>query len=55
VRPNASENSQISPSTTVRAARDDGSLPNLAFVLQESWKSANIHGSSGVIQGIPDK
>jgi hypothetical protein len=53
VRPNASENSQISPSTTVRAARVDGSRPNLASVLQEGRKNASIHASSGVIWRIP--
>ena len=46
VRPNASENSQISPSTTVRAARGAGSHPHLASVLQEGRKSANIHAGS---------
>jgi hypothetical protein len=39
VRPNASENGQISPSTTVRAARVDGSRPNLASDLQEAGKT----------------
>src|ERR1017187_9113996 len=38
VRPNASENGQISPSTTVRAARGDGSRPNLTSILQEAGK-----------------
>src|ERR1022692_4065318 len=38
VRPNASENGQISPSTTVRAARTDGSRPNLTSILQEAGK-----------------
>ena len=33
VRPNASENSQINPSTIVRAAQGDGSRPTLASVL----------------------
>ena len=37
VRPNASENSQINPSTIVRFAQGDGSRPNLASVLQE-WQ-----------------
>src|ERR1035441_10601177 len=53
VRPNASENGQISPSTTVRAARGDGSCPNLASILPEGRKNANIHASSGIIRGIP--
>ena len=39
VRPNASENSHISLSTTVRATRVDGSRPNLASVLQEGRKT----------------
>ena len=52
-RPNASENSQISASTTVRAAQGDGSRPNLASVLLEGRKNANIHASSGVIWRIP--
>src|SRR5664279_6164484 len=47
VCPNASENGQISPPTTVRAARVDGSRPNLASVLQEGRKTANIQHSSG--------
>jgi SAM-dependent methyltransferase len=55
VRPNARENGQISPSTTVWAARGDGSCPNCAFVLQEGGKTASIHGSSGVIWRIPVK
>jgi hypothetical protein len=55
VRPTASENGQISPSTTVRAARTDGSRPNLASVLQEGPKNTSIHASTGAIWGIPDK
>ena len=35
------------------AARVDGSRPNLASVLQEGRKNANIHASSGVIWRIP--
>jgi FkbM family methyltransferase len=53
VRSNASENSQISPSTTVRAARVDGSRPNVASVLQEGRKNPSIHASTGAIWGIP--
>ena len=53
VRPNASENGQISPSTTVRAARGGGSCPNCAFALQGARKIENIQASSGVIWGIP--
>ena len=52
-RPNTKENGQISPSTPVRAARVDGSRQNLASVLQEDPKNANIHASSGVIWGNP--
>src|SRR5450759_919629 len=55
VRPNASENGQISPSTTVRAVRGDGSCPQLASILPEGRKTANICPNSGVIRGIPDK
>src|SRR5450756_239710 len=55
VRPNASENGQISPPTTVRADRGDGSCPNCASALQGARETASIHGSSGVIRGIPDK
>jgi hypothetical protein len=52
MRPDASENSQISPSTIVRAARAAGSHPHLASVLLQGRKSANIHASSGVIWGM---
>jgi hypothetical protein len=52
MRPDASENSQISPSTIVRAARAAGSHPHLASVLLQGRKSANIYASSGVIRGI---
>lgn len=55
IRPDARENSQISPSTIVRAARAAGSHPHLASVLLQGRKSANIHASSGVIRGIPAK
>ena len=47
--------SQISPSTTVRAARGDGSRPHLASVLQEGRKSPNIQARLGTIWGIPLK
>jgi hypothetical protein len=53
VRPNASKKGQIGPSTTVRAARGDGSRPNCASALQEGWKNASIHANSGVIWRIP--
>src|SRR5262245_63096600 len=43
MRPDTSENSQISPSTIVRAARAAGSHPHLASVLLQGRKSANIH------------
>ena len=52
VRPNTSENGQISLSTTVRAARVDGSRPDLTFVLLEGRKNVKILASSGVIRGI---
>jgi hypothetical protein len=55
VRPNASEYSHISLSTTVRAARGDGSCPNCASALQGARETASIHGSSGVIWRIPAK
>src|SRR5947208_15160698 len=55
MRPDASENSQISPSTIVWAARAAGSHPHLASVLLQGRKSANIHANSGVIRGIPVK
>jgi hypothetical protein len=50
---NASEKGQIGPSTTVWAARGDGSCPNCASALKEGGKTANIQASSGVIWGIP--
>src|SRR5258708_26843073 len=53
MRPNAGENGQISPSTTIRAARGAGSRPHLASAFQGSRKSAAVHASSGVIWGIP--
>jgi sugar (pentulose or hexulose) kinase len=53
VRPNASKKGQIGPSTTVRAARGDGSCPNCASALQGARETASIHGSSGVIWRIP--
>jgi hypothetical protein len=42
MRPDGSENSQISPSTIVRDARAAGSHPHLASVLLQGRKSANI-------------
>ena len=35
VRPNAGENGQIGPSTSIRVARGAGSRPHLASVLKE--------------------
>jgi hypothetical protein len=34
---------EISSSTIVRAARAAGSNPHLTSVLQQGWKSTNIH------------
>jgi hypothetical protein len=53
VRPNARENGQIRPSTTVRAARDAGSQRHLASVLREAQRVASIHPNLGVIRRIP--
>ena len=53
VCPNASKNGQISPPTTVRAARGDGSCPNCASALQGAREIANIQAGSGVIWRIP--
>src|SRR6516164_11839077 len=47
MRPDASENSQISPSTIVQAARAAGSHPHLPSVLLQGRKDANIPDSSG--------
>jgi len=55
VRPNASKKGQIGPSTTVRAARGDGSCPNCASALQGARETANIQAGSGVIWRIPDE
>jgi hypothetical protein len=52
VRPNASENGQISP-TVVWDARGDGNCPNCSSALQGARKTTNIQASSGVIWGIP--
>jgi hypothetical protein len=41
------------PQPPFRAARGDGSRPNLASVLQEGRKTASIHASSGAIWRIP--
>src|ERR1039457_4238039 len=50
VRPNARENGQISPSTTVRAARRASSRPHLTFALQlgrKRTKNTPVWESSG--------
>ena len=49
----ASKNSQISPSTIVRAAQGDSSRPNLTSVLRDGRENANVHANLGVILGIP--
>jgi hypothetical protein len=54
VRPNARQNDQINPSTTIPTTPGTGSRPQLASMLREGRKSANIHLRSGVIWGIPD-
>jgi hypothetical protein len=53
VRPNASENGQISPSAAVRDASGDGGHPRRQPVLPERRKSAKIRAGSGFIWGIP--
>src|SRR5271169_6942054 len=53
-RPNARQNDQINPSTTIPTTPGTGSRPQLASILREGRKSANIHLSSGVIWGTPD-
>ena len=55
VRPNASENGQISRSTTVRAARAAGKRRHLASVLRQGRKTPILTPSSGVIWGMSDK
>jgi hypothetical protein len=55
VCPNASENGQISPSASVRSARDCGSRPRRQAVLSERGKSAKIHPGLGFIWRIPVK
>src|ERR1017187_8711656 len=51
--PDASENGQISPSASVRGARDYGSRPRRQPVLPKRGKSEKIHAGSGFIWGIP--
>jgi|SRR5215469_12481424 FkbM family methyltransferase len=52
MRPDASENSQINPSTIVRAARAAGSQPHLASGFQGRCKIATLHAGFGVIRGM---
>ena len=44
---------QINSSTTITTTPGTGNRPQLASILREGRKSANIHLSSGVIWGIP--
>jgi len=46
------KNSQINPSTIVRAARAAGSQPHLASGFQGRCKIATIHAGFGVIRGM---
>jgi hypothetical protein len=46
---NARQNDQINSSTTIPTTPGTGSRPQLASILREGRKSANIHLSSGVI------
>jgi hypothetical protein len=55
MRPDASENSQINPSTMVRAARAAGSQPHLASGFQGRCKIATLHAGFGVIRGMSVK
>jgi hypothetical protein len=52
MRPDASENSQINPSTIVRAARAAGSQPYLPSGFQGRCKIATLHAGFGVILGM---
>src|SRR5215813_9631319 len=52
--PDASENSQINPSTIVRAARAAGSRPYLPSGFQGRCKIATLHAGFGVIRGMSD-
>ena len=52
VRQNARENGQTKP-RPFGVTRGAGSCPNLASVLQESWKNANIHAGSEVFRCAP--
>ena len=52
MRPDASENSQINPSTIVRAARAAGSQPYLPSGFQGRCKIATLQAGFGVIRGM---
>jgi len=52
MRPDASENSQINPSTIVRAARAAGSQLYLPSGFQGRCKIATLHAGFGVIRGM---
>src|SRR5215467_11287664 len=54
MRPDASENSQINPSTIVRAARAAGSQPHLPSGFQGRCKIATLHAGFGVIRVAPN-
>src|SRR5262249_56000866 len=53
MRPDASKNSQISPSTIVRAARAAGSHPHLASVLLQGRKKREYSRQFGSHPGNP--
>src|SRR5215813_712010 len=55
MRLDANENSQINPSTIVRAARAAGSQPYLPSGFQGRCKIATLHAGFGVIRGMSDK
>ena len=52
MRPDASKNSQINPSTIVRVARAAGGQPYLPSGFQGRWKIAILHAGFGVIRGM---
>ena len=55
VRPNAKENGQIRPSTTVRTASGGGSRPSREPPLAKHRIFVKISASLEVIRGIPDQ
>src|SRR5262245_19644369 len=55
MRPDASENSQINPSSIVRAARAAGSQPYLPSGFTGRCKIATLHAGFGVIRGMSGK